>query len=247
MATQRPQVPITPADQEADLMFKVQMKVAHWVYGYWKQGIAVICVILGVTFIVGQTSTCLRDRERAGSAALAEVVRGLPEPEPLSLYGLAPADDLSDQERVQQLTASAEALEAVANDNGGLASAEAWLRAADTWTRLEDAERAQAAFLKAYDADRGGIYTYAAGNRLAVLHREAGRDADARAIYRTLATSMKGFLAERALIDLMALERAAGDGPTLQRYAAEFRARFPDSPRMDEVVQLEVELSAQGT
>ncbi len=98
-----PHHPITPADQEADLFFKFQMKLAHWLYGYWKQGLVGIGIFLFFAFVVGQTSTCIRDRAREGSAALARSQALLPEPSQMAQYGLAPLDDLTDPEHVAQL------------------------------------------------------------------------------------------------------------------------------------------------
>ena len=109
-----PHHPITPADQEADLFFKFQMKLAHWLYGYWKQGLVGIGIFLFFAFVVGQTSTCIRDRAREGSAALARSQALLPEPSQMAQYGLAPLDDLTDPEHVAQLEAAAKSFEDVA-------------------------------------------------------------------------------------------------------------------------------------
>lgn len=247
MANEQPDAPITPADQEADLFFKVQMQLAHWVYGYWKQGIAGIGTVLLLTLIIGQTSTCLRDQQRDGSAAMAAVERTLPEPSPLAQYGLAPLDDLTDTEHVAALERAAQAYEDVAESSNRLAGAEAWLRAANTWARAGNDERASIAYDNAYKADPGGVYTYAAGNRLAAIYREAGRSDDAASLYREMASDLEGFLAEQALLDLMGLQIEAGDPASIQRLAAEFRARFDNSPRLEQVQLLEAEAATTGS
>ncbi len=239
MATTPPQAPITPSDQEADLFFKVQMQLAHWVYGYWKQGLAGIGVVLFLTLIVGQTSTCLRDQQRDGSAAMAAVERSLPEPSPMAQYGLAPLDDLDDPEHVAKLEEAAQAYEDVAAEAHRLAATEAWLRAGQTWARARKNDRALAAFQHAYDNDAGGIYTYSAGNRLAMLLREADRGEEAKGVYRELASDMDGYLAEQALIDLMDLSIDMDDADAVKRLAAEFRARFGESLRLEQVAALE--------
>ena len=247
MAEQLPGAPITPADQEADLFFKVQMKLAHWVYGYWKQGLAGIGTVLLLTLVVGQTATCLRDQQREGSAAMATVERGMPEPSPLAQYGLAPLDDLSDPEHVKKLEEAAQAFEDVAVSSNRLAAAEAWLRAGYTWSRADNAERASVAYGHAYEADPGGIYTYAAGNRLALLHRDADRVDDAAELYRALSRDLKGYLAEQALLDLMDLRLDQGDGTAIQHLAGEFRARFDESPRLEQVQLIEAQAATTGS
>ncbi len=247
MANEQPGGPITPADQEADLFFKVQMKLAHWVYGYWKQGLGGIGLVLALTFVVGQTATCLRDQQREGSAAMAAVERTLPEISPMAQYGYAPMDDLDDPERVKALESSAQAFEDVAEESHRLASAEAWFRAGTTWLRAGNNDRAATALAKAYEADRGGIYTYAAGNRLAIIHRQAGENEKAAELYRELASDLKGFLAEQALLDLMDLRIETGDTADIQKLAAEFRARFDASPRLAQVDVLEARAAGAGS
>ncbi len=242
-----PHHPITPADQEADLFFKFQMKLAHWLYGYWKQGLVGIGIFLFFAFVVGQTSTCIRDRAREGSAALARSQALLPEPSQMAQYGLAPLDDLTDPEHVAQLEAAAKSFEDVARSAPGVSSAEAWLHAGNTWGRLGNDAASLAAFQAAYDAERGGIYTYSAGNRLAMLHRKAGADALAIELYRELATDLDGYLAERALIDLMDYSVRTGANESVQRLAAEFRARFSESPRLEDVQAIETRAGVQGS
>lgn len=244
MAQPPPIKPITPADQDADLAFRAQMAVYHYVLGYWKQGVAIIGVVLLGAFVVGQTSTHIRDQQRESSAALAEVERTLPEASLLVQYGLIPRFDLADPVAVQKLEAAAEAFEQVARDGHGLARAEAWFRAGDLWDQLGKSERAMPAFEQAYDADRGGIYTYAAGNRLALMHRERGENDAARTILRDLGSDLDGFLAEQALLDLMTMLEDEGDADGVRRIASEFRVRFENSPRLDLVGEVEARLAA---
>ena len=238
MATPRNELPITPAEQEADFLFKAQMAAYHWVLGYWKQGLGVIGIVLLLALVGGQTATWYRDRQRASSAALAEIVAEMPEPPELAQYGLVPRDDLNDPSHVQTLRDAAAAFEKLAADSSGLVCAEAWFRAGDTWDRLQDDDHAIAAFQASFEADEGGIYTYAAGNRLAAALRRKGETAKADAAVRELATSLDGFLAENALLDLMKAQAAAGDREALERSAAEFRARFANSARMERVDKL---------
>jgi tetratricopeptide (TPR) repeat protein len=165
----------------------------------------------------------------------------------MAQYGYAPMDDLDDPERVKALESSAQAFEDVAEESHRLASAEAWFRAGTTWLRAGNNDRAATALAKAYEADRGGIYTYAAGNRLAIIHRQAGENEKAAELYRELASDLKGFLAEQALLDLMDLRIETGDTADIQKLAAEFRARFDASPRLAQVDVLEARAAGAGS
>lgn len=80
--------PIVPSDQEADVLFKAQMKIADVVLGYWKQGLIAIGVFLLITLVVGLTTNYIRESKRDVSAQVARVDRELPRPDPLALYGL---------------------------------------------------------------------------------------------------------------------------------------------------------------
>lgn len=244
MSQPPPNQPILPSDQDADLLFRAQMAAYHYVLGYWKQGVAVIALVLLVALVGGETATHLRDQQRRDSAALSDVGKNMPDPSPLAQYGLAPPYDVTDADTKADLSAVAERYEQLADDAHGLASAEAWFRAGDLWDQLGEADHARADFQKSYDADRGGIYTYAAGNRLVILLRAGGEDASARAILRDLGSSLDGFLAERALLDLMDMMAAAGDPDGVTRTASEFRERFAKSPRLDQVSALEAQAAA---
>jgi len=238
------EAPVTPSDQQADLLFRAQMKVADLVLGYWKQGLLVLAALLTTSLVVGLVSNHVRDARRATSAAVARVDAELPPIDPLSLYGLAKTDDLSDTARVAALEKAARDYEAAARDGSGPAVVEAWVRAGETWQRLGRTDEAVAAFQAGFDEGKKGIYRYTPGNRLAVLLADAGRREEAEAVYRRMATGLQGYLAEQALIDLMTLQASSGQGDAVRKSAAEFRARFSKSPRLDEVAAVEASAAA---
>lgn len=231
--------PIVPSDQEADVLFKAQMKIADVVLGYWKQGLIAIGVFLLITLVVGLTTNYIRESKRDVSAQVARVDRELPRPDPLALYGLTPPDDLNNPERVEALRKAAEGYEAIGRASSGVAAAEAWIKAGDVWGRVKDTEREIQAFESAWKASQSGVVGYSAGNRLAILHLQAGEKEKAREILRKIATEQDGYLAEQALLDLMTQAAGEGDTTTVQKSAAEFRVRFPSSPRLDRVTLLE--------
>ncbi len=239
MAKEPREAPVIPSDQQADLLFRAQMKVADLVLGYWKQGLGILAVLLAGSLVVGLVSNHLRDSKRATSAALARVDAEIPPIDPLSMYGVAPADDLTDAARVSSLETAARAYEAAAAEGTGPGVIEAWVRAGETWLRLGRTDDAIRAFQAGVDEGGKDVFRYAPGNRLAVLLADTGRHDEAEAIYRKMATKLDGYLAEQALIDLMTLQASAGRVDAVRRSAAEFRARFTKSPRLDQVSAIE--------
>ncbi len=236
-----------PAQQDPDNLFRAQMKVANVLLGYWKQALGAVGLILLISLVVGLVQNHIRDTQRELSARIAKVDQALPEQSPLSRYGLAPRDDLQDQEHVEALQKAAEAYEAIATDGSGAGGAEAWIKAGDTWERLNQHDKAAEAFRAAHDMHEDGIIAYAAGNRLAhVLRRTGGEDA-ARQVLRDLSTRLDGFLAERALMDLIDLEIDNGNLDTARKLLAEFKARFSTSPRLEQLASLETRISESGS
>jgi hypothetical protein len=240
------EAPVTPSDQQADLLFRAQMKAADLVLGYWKQGLGLLAGLLTVTLVIGLVSNHVRDAKRASSAAVAKVDAAAPEPDPMSMVGLAPADDLTDAARVAALETVARGYEAAAKDGSGPAVVEAWVRAGETWLRLARTDDAIKAFQAGFDEGGKDIYRYTPGNRLAVLLADNGKRDEAEAIYRKLATGLDGYLAEQALIDLMTLQATSGQSDAVKRSAAEFRARFTRSPRLEQVAAIEAQVAASA-
>jgi hypothetical protein len=244
---EKSRIPVTPSDQEADVLFRVQMKVADIVLGYWKQGLGVLGVVLLASLVVGLTQGWIRDSRRSASAAIARVTEGIPAPDPLSAYGLAPQDDLNDPSRVASLRESAEAFEKVAREASGVGRATAWIKAGELWIRVNDPNRALEAFRAARKASDDDILGYTAGSQVARILADQGDTAGARTMLRELATSGKGLLGERPLMEIMKLQLEERDAEGVKKSAAEFRARFAKSPRLDEVAALEARAAALGS
>ena len=231
--------PITPADQQAGILFRVEMEVTRLVLGYWKQGLGAISVVLLITLAIGLVDTHIRETQREISADIARVDMEIPEPDPLSMYGMAPMDNLDDTDRVEALKAAAEGYEAAANDASGPGEVEAWIKAADTWSRLHEYDKALEAFEKAHEEGADGLLGYTAGKRLATLYRDKGELEKAADVLRSLATSQEGLLAETALIEFISVQVDRGEVESARKAAAEFRVRFANSKRIDKVAALE--------
>jgi hypothetical protein len=244
----KPQTPITPSDHEADALFKIQMKLADIVLGYWKQGLVFVGVVLVLVLVVGVGQNWIRDRRRESSASMERILEKMPAPDPLSAYGLAAPDNLADQARVAALKEGAEGLEAVAHDASGTAAAQAWIEAGQAWERAGDKDRQLKAFQEAYSASHKDILGFTAGSRIASLLVEKGDLQGAEKILREVCTAQEGYLGESALLELMAVQIQEAKPDDVKRTAAEFRARFPKSSRLDRVSMMEARAtSTQGS
>jgi len=229
-------------EPEVDVLFRTEMHVRNFVLGYWKHALSALGVFLLGALVLGLYRSYIEGAVRESSAAISDIDQGLPQPDQAALYGLAPVDDISDPEIAQALTDAAGGYEEIANGAIKAASAEAWLKAADTWRRAGDDARARAAYEVLLERGAGGLFTAAARNGLAALDLEAGDAAAAAAHLRALADDDQGILAERALLDMARSEIAQGNRDKARELIAELRLRFPKSPRAADAAALEAEL-----
>ncbi len=232
-----PAAPI-PFQQEPELAFRIQMKVSNFVLGYWKESLLAIGAVLAVALSYGLWENHLKTKAQNASAAVYRVDMEVPELSPLAQLGLETGDDLSDPEQAAKLRASAEKYLAVAAEHGESAGTMARMKAADVWLRLDDAAKAREALAAAHADGAPGMLGYAAGNRYATLLVDAGETDKALAVYQDLTKQLDAFPAEAALLDILHVAGEAGNTAEVERAAQEFRARFPKSPRLDEVERL---------
>jgi tetratricopeptide (TPR) repeat protein len=229
---EQPQVPL----EESELLFRLQMKVADVFFEHWKSGltllILVLIVVLGASLYQGRVVQTLQE----SSASIAAVDRKLPVPDQMAELGFAPLDDLGDPKRVRLLEAIANKYEAIAGDATRAPAAEAWIKAGDVWTRLENTEKSAAAYASSLAAFDQGVYGYTARNALATAHLATGNAAGAVALYRDLSKGQKGYPAERALADLAdALEQDGQTQEAIDTWRA-FGTQFPDSVLAEDAV-----------
>ncbi|MCB9791822.1 MAG: hypothetical protein H6741_03760 [Alphaproteobacteria bacterium] len=227
------QTPFDPEpEEEEDVLFKAQMWVYDKFMAYWKQGLYIVgaglVIALGYDLWTSYGTGVAED----GSAMIADVDRRMPEPDQLAQLGLAPLDDLNDPQRVATLESGAAKYEEAGKATRGVTSAEAWIKAADTWLRLNKDAEAKAAFEAAIKAHGVDIVGFAARSGLAAMQEEAGDVPGAVATLRAFADLDKGFLGEKALIEIAGIHERAGDDAAAKAIVDELRTRYPNSPRV---------------
>lgn len=215
-------------EEEQDVIFKVQMKVAHVFLGYWRYGLGALGVVLAVALVIGLVRTHARDRQREVQAAMSRIDRDLPEPSPG--YPLGPMDDPADAERTAKLERAAKELEAVAGEASGTAGAMAWIRAAEVWERARKVDEACAAWGSAHGAAAPGLVGWAAASGRASCLAAQGKTDDAAAILRQFATTGEGLVAQQALLDLGTTWLDAGRRTEAVAALEELKTKYPESP-----------------
>lgn len=251
MAEKKPQNPAPMAapaipTEDQDVLFRAQMGVANFVLGYWRYLLIIVGAVLLVTFVYGSVTDLQANRQQSWQAAIAEVDVKVPPPDPLSQYGLAPADDPSDADKMGKLAAAAQGYEAVAKDAGGTAAAMAWLRAAETWERAGKKDEALAAYKAADAIGAAGAVGWATKSSLAEALADRGDIDGAAAIYREVANG-KDFQAQSALYSLGQLYAGAGRREDAGKAFEEFTGRFADSTLADEVAAARGRLVGGGS
>lgn len=230
------QHPIPPEREEQDVLFKAQMWVYDLVVSYWKLGAYAVGLVLLGTLVYGLWDSWQTHQARKGAAAIAAVDRTMPETDQMAMMGLVPMDNLSDPERVEKLTRGAEGYEQAARDSSGAGAAHAWLKAADTWQRLGEKDKARAAYTSALDARDDGMFGHSARVGLAAMALADGKTDEAETQYREAAKDT-GFLGESALLAIVDLKVQQGDTAGAQKALDEARTRFPTSPRVEETAK----------
>lgn len=250
MAEKRPQNPAPAAPtiptEEQDVLFRAQMGVANFVLGYWRHLLIAVGAVLLIAFVYGLVTDVSSNRQQGWQAAIAEVDVKVPPPDPLAQYGLAPADDPSDAEKMSKLVDAAKGYEEVAKGANGTASVMAWLRAAETWERAGKKDEALAAYKAADGVGAGGAVGWAAKSSLAEALADSGDVDGAAAIYRDVANG-KDFQAQSALYALGRLYAAAGRREDAGKAFEEFSGRFADSTLADEVAAARGRLVGGGS
>ncbi len=229
MADQNPIMPpLGDEEQEVDLLFRAQIKVQDFLYGHWKHGLALLGLAMVMVLVIGLVRNARIDAQKAGSATVAELDRDLPDPAAtFSGLGTGPSED--------ELVALAERYEAALPELTGTAFADAALKAADLYLQAGRTDDARRAFERVAAEHDDGLLGYAGQAGLAALMRDSGDFDGAASAYRAIADREDGLLAERALLDLGATYEAADRAADAKAAYEELQARFPASPRLEQV------------
>ena len=221
--------------EEQDVLFRFQMALAHYFFGYYRHALVVIAVGLVVIGAVGMYRDQQVEQQQGWQARIAEIEVKIPAIDPMAAYGLAPPDDRSDAARMAALEAGAKSLEALGAEAKGTASAMAWLRAAELWKRIGDKpDMVKNAYEKAYAVGAPSAVGWAARDGLATVKSEAG-DVDGAAALLREAANGKDFYAERALYELGQLYAENKRPEDARKAFEEFTSRFADSTLADDV------------
>lgn len=210
-------------EPQQDVIFQVRMAVANLFLGHWKSLLYVAGGVLVLSAAYGGYDSYITGVQSDGHAAVARAERALE-----SIDG-----ELSEEEVEAIQVDTAKALEAAAAGTSGAAQAYGYVRAAQVWSDLDDAEAARKAWEKAHSVRATGElgWTTAMGSGYAAL---AAGDA-AVAIGRFgEAAAAEGVLAEQALLMKIEAQANSGDAAGAQATLTELEARFPESARLAE-------------
>lgn len=240
----------TPAGEaaapEQDQLFRLQMAVSDFVLGNAKYFGYLIGAVLLVALVYGVYLQYTTSRAQDQFAAIARIDHKMPKVEQLALFGLAPMDDKSDTARMANVEEGARRYTAAGHDSSGAAAVYAYLKASDAWTRVDKPEERLAALQKASEVGAKGIAGFSADAAYAAALVDTGRADDALALYRAMAGRHEGFFAERSLLLLAEAQIAAGKRDDAKLVIDEFKSRFPQSPRLNEVEFLATKLGSNG-
>jgi len=218
---------------DSELIFRAQHKLRDLIEDHWKTGVGIISIGLLATLIYGVTATKKIEAQEAASTMLAQLDRSMPPVSELSLQGLFPLDDPSDDRRSDRLEAIAERYEAQANETSGSAGAAAWNRAGAIWLRLGMLEKAQQAYSNGTEG--GGLYGVAANNGLASIAAAQGDTATAIEHLTLISEGNHGGMSATALISISRISRAAGDLDTAREALESVISEYPETSNLDRI------------
>lgn len=234
------------APVEQDTLFRLQMAVSDFVLGNAKYLGYVVGVVLLGALVYGVYTSWTTSRSEEEFAEIARIDFKMPKVEQLAVFGLAPMDDKTDTARMANVEEGAKRYAALGDDAHGAAAVYAYLKAADAFARVDKPAERLAVLEKASKVGAPGIAGFSADAAYGAALVDAGRTDDALALYRDMAGRHKDFYAERSLILLAEAQIAAGKKDDAKLVLAEFRQRFPQSPRENEIAFLEQKLGSGG-
>ena len=216
-------------DGDEDVIFKAQMGVYQFFATWWKQLLGALGIFLVGTLAYSLISDHLREEQRDLHAQISDIERRMPTPDPLSAYGMAPMDDLDDEDRVANLREGARRYDGIADGGRGAAATMARLKAAGAWDRAGDAEAELASLQKANEEGGKGILGWSAASQLAAAKLAAGDVDGAAAVLTTVNQTTSGVISEKALLDLGLMYETAERTDDAIKTLEDFTARYPES------------------
>lgn len=221
-----------PEQQDTDVLFKLQVEITEFFLKNAKYGVYVaVAALLGAAGWGGYSSW-RESRIEKQFESIAAVDFLMPQPDPMSEYGLAPRDDKSDAARMANLEEGARRFEAAAKGCTGSAATYGWLKAADAWDRAGKADARLAALKAATETGATDLPAYAADMAYAGALVDAGKTDEALAHYRAAVGRQKGFYAAQALGELARAQVAAGKSAEAKATIEELKAAHPDQAEL---------------
>ena len=239
-----------PADEapppEQDTLFRLQMAASDFILGNAKYVSYIVGLVLLAALVYGGVTSWLASREAEEFAAVSRIDHKMPKVEELARFGLAPMDDKADTARMANVEEGARRYTAAGDASHGAAAVYAYLRAAESWERVDKPDERMAVLAKASKVGAEDLPGYTADAAYAAALVDAGKTDEALQLYREMATRHEAFFAERSLILLAGAQIVAGRQADAKTVIAEFRERFPASPRAAEVAALEQRAGSEG-
>jgi tetratricopeptide (TPR) repeat protein len=235
-----------PLPPEQDTLFRLQMAASDFILGNAKYVGYIVALALVGSLVYGGVTSWTAAREAEEFAAISRIDHKMPKVEELARFGLAPMDDKTDATRMANVEEGARRYSATADDAHGAAAVYAYLRAAETWERVDKADEAMSALKKASEVGAKDLPGFAADAAYTAALLDAGKTDEALALYRDMANRHEGFFAERSLLLLADAQIGAGRQADAKIAIEEFRKRFPQSPRAAEVGALEARAGSAG-
>lgn len=234
------------APVEQDHLFRLQMAVSDFVLGNARYFGALLGLVLLVALVYGGVTSFLDARASDEFAAIARIDHKMPAVEPAARMGLVPMDDKSDTQRMANVEEGARRYQALAETSHGAAAVLGYLKAADAWARVGKSTERVAALERASAVGAKGLPGYAADAAYAAALVDAGRTDDALKLHRDMVGRQEGFLAEASLLLLVRAQISAGRDADARLTVDEFKARFPQSPRLAEMDSLAQRIGSKG-
>ena len=224
-----PEAEAAPVDETPDYLFRIQLAFTSFFAANSKYMGWLVAVGLAGVLVWGLASVWTERSADAAFGTIAAIDYRMPKPDPMSEYGMAPADDPNDAGRKADLQEGARRFEAAAQASSGAAAAYGYMKAADALQRAGDTDGRLAALKSGYDVGGGDLPLWSNGSAYAAALTDAGRAEDALGVYREIAGKTQGFYAQQALLALASAQIDLGKKDDAKATILEFRTRFPNA------------------
>ena len=199
-------------EDEKDTLLAIRMGLYDQFMKNWKYLVMITVVVLIYALVDGLLDSRSRSIQRDISGSISKITSKLPAPDPRSRYGLVPADNPKDTNKMKKLTDAAEKLETVAETASGIGKVIALQQSALVWKRAGNLEKQQATLMLAIDSKPDQIVLQGIQMQLADSYFESKKYDDAIAIYKSIIDSetSHSFAKQRAQLSHLLTLEASG-------------------------------------